>query len=120
MFMESIMFKITYNIKPAWSGTDAAGNEIQSSSSNKLGAKLTATSKENLLEVLKSVEMEQLINAANFALRELDDEETSRGLQRHFQVTITIQQPRVEEETVVNGGSRLDAGLIDEEESEED
>lgn len=115
------MLKITYNIKPAWSGTDAAGNVIQSSSSNKLGAKMTATSKSSLIEALKSIDLEQLTNAADFALRELDDEETSTGLQRHFQVTITIQQPRIEEETVVSGGSRLDANLIDEEEeSEED
>jgi hypothetical protein len=119
--MESIMFKITYNIKPAWNGTDAAGNEIRSSASNKLGAKMTATSKDSLIDALEAIDIDQLKNAAEFALRELDDEETSIGLQRHFQVTITIQQPRVEEEPSQTS-SRLDPNLIDgdEEASEED
>lgn len=114
-------FKITYNIKPAWHGTDVAGQPIHSSSSNKLSTKMTAFSKESLITALKSIDMEQLTNAANFALRELDDDETSTDLQRHFVVTITIQQPRIEEETVVSGGSRLDPNLIsEEEESKED
>jgi len=117
---ESIMFKITYNIKPAWRGTDAAGNQINSASSNKLGAKATATSKENLVEMLGHLDMEQVISAAKMALRKLDDEETSGGLQNHFLVTLTIQQPREEEEVTVTGGSRLDPNLIDEEETEED
>ena len=116
------MFKLTYNVKPAWSGTDATGNPIQSSSSNKVGAKMEVTSKTALIEALGTIDLQQLKTAASLALRELDDSETCGGLKKHYTITITIQQPRIEEEVTINGGSRLDNNLIDEEdeESEED
>ena len=116
------MFKITYNVKPPWRGSDAAGNPINSAAANKLGAKMRLGSKDELIEALKAIDISALEGASKLTLRELDDEETSVGLEDHFLLTITIQQPRVEEEATVNGGSRLDPNLIsdDEETSEED
>ena len=100
-------------VKGPSSWTDMSGQLIESSAQNKIAMKTKVFSKTSLLENLENLNLDDLKAAARFALRELGD---LPGLQDHYLLSFMVLQPKIEDEAGVNGGSRLDPNLIDEEE----